>query len=405
METFPLQAKLYKYRYSLLIPLLGAIFALLAIKVVDPIEYANSDFFSFWLSGRMAIAGQNPYVADGWIEAHHEFDATWISDETFLYPLPLSLFFAPLGFLSLYQAFLAWAILSQFMIFWSVVLVSKAYPATLNRHLIPPLFVGIVLFRPTIVTLHNGQLTALLLLAIASTVYFWEKEKWWQGSVFLPILALKPNLGIPIILLLVLYLLRSRQIIALGGAVCSGLILLIAGLAQNPNWIFEFWNVGHTKLSQTFGFSPTVWGVSAFFCRYEQSCTLLYGAVISLFFLIGSAYLITRRQGPFSPTQFASLVITIVLLLTPYTWPYDQLLLLIPILTVMLGLSKLGYPFLPIALLPLILDAVAFVLLGVSVRLEREYWNAIIPLLTFILLIWYLSITKPAPFPARAAKS
>lgn len=397
-----LREKLYRYRGIVSIPFLAGIFTVIALIAVDPTDYPNSDFFSFWLSGRMAVAGQNPYDATLWIEAHHQYGANWISDAKFLYPLPLSLFFAPFGFLALYEAFIAWAIFSQFMIFFSVALLLRSYPASLAKHFILPFFVTIAVFRPTIITLHNGQVTALLLLTIVFTLYFWERGEWWQGSIFLPILALKPNLGGPIILLLVYYLLHRKQVTSLLAAVISGLGLLLVGLVQNPNWVVEFWSVGNTKLSETFGFSPTVWGVSAFFCRYERSCTLLSGGVISLLIFIGLTFLITRKGNVLSPTLFASIVIPMVLLLTPYTWPYDQLLLLIPVITVTLGLARAGYRFLPIALIFVALDALAFIMLIISAALEREYWNAIIPLSIFFLVVWYLFARKSASLDTQS---
>jgi hypothetical protein len=396
MNIITRREKRSRHRGLLFIPLLAGIFTITAIILVNPVEYANSDFFSFWLSGRFAIIGQNPYQADIWIEAHDQFGASWISDERFLYPLPLSLFFIPLGFLSLYEAFIVWAILSQFMILLSAALLLRSYSATLRNHFLLPFFLGILLYRPTIITLHNGQVTALLLLMIACTVYFWEREKWWQGGVFLPVLALKPNLGVPIVLLFGLYLIRRGQTTALVSGVCSGLILLIAGLVQNPTWLLEFWRVGNTKLSQTFGFSPTVWGVSGFFCRYDLSCTIGYGGLIASLFLLGFVVLVIKKPGALSPALAASFIVTVVLLVTPYTWPYDQLLLLIPVITVTLRLARAGYRFLPTALILLILDTLAFIMLGISAMLEREFWNAIIPLSIFFLLVWYLFVKRQA---------
>jgi hypothetical protein len=281
------------------------------------------------------------------------------------------------------------------MIILSATLLLKSYPATLQNHFLLPIFLGIALFRPTIVTLHNGQLAALLLLTITFTVYFWEKDKWWQGSVFLPFLALKPNLGVPLLLLLSFYLVIRRQIAALVFGGLCGLALLLAGLAQNPDWIMEFWKAGNTKLSQIFGFSPTVWGLSAFFCQYEIGCTIRYGGFVCLILLIVFVFYVAKNGKTLSPTLVTGFAITVMLLVTPSAWPYDQLLLVLPILTVTMNLAKNDYPFLPVALIFLALDALAFLLLGISASIEREYWNAIVPLFVFFLLTWFLSMKRP----------
>ena len=403
MTSIALQTRLHRFQFIFLIPLLGALFSLIATRIVDPVNHPNSDFFTFWLSGRLTISGQNPYLADIWIGGHHQFGASWIPNTTFIYPLPIALVFAPLSLFSLYQAFVIWVILSQFMILSSVMLLLKSYPAALNQRFLLPLLAGVALFRPAMLSLMNGQLSALLLLILTITSYFWEKGKWWQGSIFLPLLALKPNLGIPIILGLSFYLILRRQTPALIAGGLAGMGLIIAGLVLNGNWIIEFWRAGNTKLSTMFGFSPTIWGVSAFFCKYNPGCTFLYGGFISLLVFIGLILLLVAQQKTLSPTSVISLVIPAVLLLTPYTWSYDQLLLQIPIITLTMSWAKRGYRFLPIALLSLAIDILAFFMLGISARLERDLWNVMIPLSVLLLLLWQHSTDRLVPAEAQPA--
>jgi hypothetical protein len=162
-------------------------------------------------------------------------------------------------------------------------------------------------------------------------------------------------------------------------------------LAANPDWINEFWMQGSTRLSQTFGFAPTSWGASTFFCNYSLNCSLAYGGSISLLLLIGYLYLVARKFKVLSPIWVASLAVTITLLLTPYSWPYDQLLLVVPIIAITMGLAKAGYRFLPTALIFLIIDMIAFMLLYISTIIQMEIWNIAIPLSVLALLAWYLS--------------
>jgi uncharacterized membrane protein (UPF0136 family) len=374
-----------------LIPFLGIIFFIIATKIVNPVEYPNSDFFKLWLSGHLASTGKNPYSSQIWIAGHHQFGASWIPEATFIYPLPLSLLFLPLGLLPLYQAFIVWDILSQFMIILSIALLLITNSNLSIKRFILPIIAGVILFRPTIVTLVNGQLSGMLLLLIASIIYLWEKGKWEHGAVLLAILALKPNLGVPLILLLSVYLLQKKQITSLIAGVISGLLLLIAGLIQNPNWLIEFWNAGNGKLSQTFGFSPTIWGISALFCNYNLNCTIAYGAGIGLLFLIGYLYLLIGKQNILSPALTVSLAVVITLLLTPYTWPYDQLLLVAPIVTITMRLARDGYKYLPVSLIFLTIDILALILLGVSAMIQMEILNVAIPLFIFGLFVWHLS--------------
>jgi glycosyl transferase family 87 len=403
MKTIALKENLNRFWYIFLLPPLAIIFFIIATKIVNPVEYPNSDFFTFWLSGRLASLGQNPYNSQIWITGHHQFGASWIPDATFIYPLPISLLFIPLGLLPLYQAFIAWNTLSQLMIVSSIALLLMTNSNLSTKRFIFPLLVGVILFRPTIITLVNGQLSGMLLLLIACTMYLWERGKWGQGAALLAFLALKPNLGIPLIVLLSVYLIQQKQITSLIAEAVSGLLLLLAGFVQNPNWLIEFWNAGNTKLSQTFGFSPTIWGMSAFFCNYNLNCTVGYGVCMGLLFLIGYLYLLARKKNILSSALVVSLAIAITLLLTPYIWPYDQLLLVAPIVTMTIMLAKDGYGYLPASLLFLTIDILALILLGISGKIQMEIWNVSIPLLIFGLLIWYIWRNKPISRVADAA--
>ncbi len=394
-----LQAKISHSRYFLLIPFLATLFFIIAVALVNPAEYPNSDFFTFWLAGRLFSLGQDPYNSQAWVSGHHRFGATWIPNPTFVYPMPLSLLFAPLGLLPLYQAFIAWDVLSQFMMATSIALLfainSKYNPSC--KHFVLPVLSGVALFRPTILTLVNGQLSGMLLLIITAVIYLWEKEKWAQGAALLATLALKPNLGVPVIGLLSIYLILQKRISSLVALMISGVLLVLVGLVQNSDWMIEFWSAGNAKVSQTFWFTPTIWGASAFLCNYNSSCTFGYGIFLSFLFLTGCLYLFVKKRNISSPSLAASLATVITLLLTPHTWPYDQLLLVIPIVTIMMLLAKDGYSYLPVALLFLAIDVLAFVLLGISGMIQMEIWNVFIPLAVLGLLIGYLKKTTTRP--------
>ena len=79
------------HKIWLILGLIGicAVFLLISTRIVYSQKYVDTDFFSFWLAGYSLIHGENPYSKVWWISAHDIFGAEWVSDETFLYPLPL----------------------------------------------------------------------------------------------------------------------------------------------------------------------------------------------------------------------------------------------------------------------------------------------------------------------------
>jgi len=376
---------------NLFIPLIAFLFFLTARTIVNSVDVHNSDFFTFWLSGRLASQGLNPYDRQLWISGHQQYGATWIPNETFIYPLPVALLFVPLGRLDLPQAYVVWDVLLQGMILISILVLMRATSRLAVKPYYLPLIGGAIIFRPTLITLLNGQFAGFLLLLLAVIVYSWEHGKWELGAALLPFLALKPNLGVPIIAFLCLYLLQQRRFSALITAAISGLLLLVVGWMQNPRWLIEFWNAGNTKISQIFGFSPNIWGLSAHLCNYNMSCVLGFGAFFSLLFVLVYIFLIVKRSTLLSPALVVSLAVVAMLLVTPSCWPYDQLLLIVPMVAITMKLASQGYRYLPVSLVFFTVDILAWALVGIAFMIHKDVWTVGVPLFTFGILIWCLS--------------
>jgi len=374
----------------LIIPFAVLFCYLLAVRIVNSIDYHNNDFFTFWLAGHMVTQNGNPYSPEQWVAGHGQFGVTWIPNQVYVYPLPLSLLFAPLGLLPLYQSYILWVALSQGMILASVFLLCPPERELNTRYLFLSFLVGVIFFRPTTLTLVTGQLSAWLLFLLVCTAQLWTKEKWEWGSFLLPLLLLKPNLGVPIVLLLAAWLLftkRYRSLVSIG---LGGTLLLAASMIKNPAWPLEYLSIGNAKLSHDFGFSPTVWGLANLACGHDHTCSLVVGGTMAALFVFTTFWLLARRRRSLTPLWVISLSVTVSLLVTPYSWTYDQLLLLIPIAAVTFALGQRRHGFLPAALLFLGIDILSVFLLFFNTTLDVEILNAIIPLAMLVLVIWML---------------
>lgn len=375
---------------------------LIAAKIVNSIEYQNSDFFSFWLAGRLVTQGGNPYSPAQWVPGHQIFGATWISDQTYLYPLPLSLFFAPLGLLPLLQGYIVWVAISIIMILASLFLIMVHNPN--SSRIAIPLLVGLLFFRPTILTLFQGQISAMLLLCLAGTLYLWEKGHWEWGSSLLPLLLLKPNLGGPLLLLLSAWLLFRRRYRSILAMAFSGMILLGIGFLQNPHWLSAYWSIGNLKVAQNFGGSPTVWGLGYLICRAHSPCMSVFGGITTLLLIVVYVWLALWRLN-LTPLQVISLAVSTTLLVTPYTWTYDQLLLVIPITALMLYYEFKGKRFLLTASFFVGIDLLAVFLLFFDTLLRTEILNALIPLVILGLCGWAFTRTFSEQIWKRQSES
>jgi hypothetical protein len=384
-----------KYWFIPVLLILAGLCILLAIRIVNGIDWRNNDFFTFWLAGHLVMQGGNPYAPVQWVAGYHEFGISPIPNQTFLYPLPLSLIYAPLGLLSLKTAYIAWVALSEGMILAALVLLLAHQKGSNFLRVFLPLLAGTVFFRPAVLTLVNGQVSALLLLILVGTVCLWERGKWEWGSLLLPLLMLKPNIGAPMLALVGLWLLLNKKYksIAVIGAGLAG--LLVIGLIQNPQWVSEYLSIGNIKVAETFGWSPTVWGLGYLFCSHGVSCTLFTGGVAAALVCIAFFWLVASQRHRLSPLTIISLATTVTLLVTPYTWTYDQILLVLPIASTIMAMDASGVHYGVIfAFIPAI-DVLLVLALIVDTLLRMEILNAFLPLSIFFFYVPLLFRTIP----------
>ena len=238
-------------------------------------------------------------------------------------------------------------------------------------------------------------MSGLILFVIVGMAGLWQKGKWFWGGILLGLLVLKPNLGFIIIALLAFWLFLQKHWIALLGTSLSGIFLFAAGMLYNPHWVFEYWQVGSHKLAQTFGGSPTVWGLSALIFHNSPAGILTLGGLGALLVLLVFFAAVLGSGSNREPLTIIALAITVTLLVTPYTWTYDQLLLLIPITGVTIAMDQAGYRFSITSAIFLIIDLLAFLLLIPNFILGIEILNAIIPLTILGFCIWW-SNTLPS---------
>jgi hypothetical protein len=98
--------------------------------------------------------------------------------------------------------------------------------------------------------------------------------------------------------------------------------------------------------------------------------------------------LIRTRRDHLVPSSVISIAIPVTLLTTPYLWAYDQILLVLPILVVVVTLAEKGYPFLLTSTLFLWMTILSLLLLVVSLSLQVDVWSALIPLIVLCLVLW-----------------
>lgn len=365
----------------------GIIFAV--DRIATQADYINNDFLVFWMAGASNWEGIDPYSATEWLAARERYGAITMPEPEFLYPLPLAILLAPIGLFPVRQAFVIWGVVSIGLVILSIKLLFSI--DTKNdqvNYLAYPLILFSPLFPPILLTLYLGQFSAFLFLFATLGIYFLAQKKDFWGGFFLAFFALKPNIGAPLLFLISLWLWARKKTRAFVGIFSSGMLLLIVGLLKDPNWILRFLSIIRHKADNTFGYSPTLWGLSGLFCQFERSCTILFGAISVFIFAILNIWLLRKNKDSKTPLEFG-ILLTISLLFAPYLWPYDQLLLLIPIIFALLTLLQRNTSPFKLLLIFLGISFFAITLGATANYLGHQHEN----LYVFLsLLVWMLSI-------------
>jgi len=355
------------------------------------VNFPNTNFFKLWLAGHLAGIGSNPYSLQDWFNGHTAFGATWIPEGIFLYPLPLAYFLIPLGWLALSQAYSVWAFLTLLATTASLFLLIDLWEESRLKIFALPMMVALFFFAPMLEAPGKGTLGGLLLLAMVLSLYLFNHRMWLIGGMLSALLLVKPTFGAPALILLGLWFLSRREWRGIVGIITGSLFLYALGAVVNPQWPLQFLVMGQQKVGEYLGTQPTALNVAGFFCQRSPACSYGLGAAVSLVLIGVVVFLIFRKTRLLDSLEAMSLILTTSLLVTPYLWSYDFVLLIIPLSWIVhqLILRTKSY-WVPILFL-ITLDIIAGAGLYLqSVSPQKDLWNILIPMALMGMLIWMI---------------
>lgn len=393
-----LQARLTNPIWVIILVALCAILIVSAVLISRPQDYmVNGDFFESWLAGHALWAGIDLYNPDSWGPAHVLYGN--VRDNNVVYPFPpvFALVFAPLGILPLPAAVVIWVFASQWFLILSVIALGHTAGLGVRVEYLLPIIAGVFIFRPTIVTLNNGQNGALFLLVLVATALLWQRYYWFSGGFLLSFILLRPNIGIPIVGIVGLWCLMTRNWKALGG-IFSGLSCsLLVSQIMAPGWIDTWTSVGNNKLLNTFGYHPSLWGLVGLLSRHNLSVVIWVGLAMALIVTCGTALWLRFIGSKLSPMIVLAVAIPIGLSVAPYLWAYDQVLLIFSLVVCAGILVKRNFPYLIPATLNIFMSIFALMLFVLAIFIGQDSFGGILSVLVAGLV--YVSINSKLEVP------
>jgi hypothetical protein len=356
--------------------------------------YRDLDFFTFWLGGRMAAQGQDVYNSSLWASNHTVYGSTWLENPFFVYPLSTAVFFIPLGILPIEAASRIWIFLSLGMIVLGLIIFLSAWKNQIWKKMVFPIVISTALFRPTFLTILHGQLDSFLFLVFAVTVFFFVREKNTLAHLCLPLLLIKPNIGVPMIGLYALWLIihsKWKDILQIIGV---GSLFVMIPLFFDSSWLVKFI---HTSLykGQDANLYPTLRGAAGVICHGRSGCSTALWIILSIL-LVGSViYLVIKKKNMLSSENVLLISLLLTILVTPYLRAYDLIFLLFPILKILDICAEKGWKFWKLYSFYFLWMVTSIGLMFAAVRLNHDIWSVFLTITVFIIFSAVTLFSKP----------
>jgi len=375
-----------KSRTIFLFGMLVPIFLIVSLLISKINDAHTKDFAAYWQAGHMLLSGQDVYDSPTWIAERALLRTAFHSEPTFQYPLPFAIFFAPLAMLSVQSAYTFWIFLAQVAILASIVILLSFYPAR-SGYIELAIVAGIFLFRPAFSVIVGGQILPFLLFFVTIAIFLLDQKKWFWGGFILSLLSVKPSIGIPLLALAGIWLLSLKQWMGILGMLVGGVALFLIGALVNPYWVVDYVNIGGDSFSKYFGMHPTLWGVVDKML-IVNSRSLVAGMILALTIFLVEAYFFNKTYvGPFE--AFAA-ILPAGLLIAPYSWAYDQILLTVPIVYLVMSISiSRGSKVAVLFLFGIV--ALAVVLVSVAYLVDHDVWSVMTPFLLWIFVRYFIN--------------
>jgi hypothetical protein len=347
--------------------------------------YVKSDFYEFGAGGREIVEGRNPYDPVEWKVIRSQFEGDWVANPASVYPMLTNLLFTPLSVLPLSSAASVWIALSQLMILASLYLSIISSGFIRWRRYLVFLLLGVVMFRPAMIVVDNGQLDALLLLLLSFSIWLQSKERWFLAGFVLGFFALKPSLAISFFLVYGLWLLITKHWKMMIGLLTGAIVVLASFLLFNVDWLLAWLNTGSSKLPINAPYTLSIWGLSALLSGGSTQW-FIYGGIAALVIFIVTFILLYKSPWPSEGITLVSLI-PLALLLAPSIWSYGQIYLLIPIVFILAGLDRLNASFVFVGSFFILFDMLALALLFIATQVGHDIWSVLLSVFAMITLV------------------
>jgi hypothetical protein len=310
----PIYRRVIRYLFALLLLAVSAGISYFTIANSD--SGADRDSTEYWASARLLLNHANPYDKADIVRLEMQAGTHPNRTRVMFNPPCVLALILPLGLLPPHAAIFLWSL----MMVGALVL---AVRILWNVHGQPPGRYQLLayVFAPVLAAVTLGQAVILVLLGIALFLRFHQTRPFLAGLCFL-FLSVKPHLLLPFGVVALLWALRGRRFTFLLGAGAAVAVSLALPWFLDPGIFAQYIPVLHSAGSLSNGMP----NLSGLLHRIDPDASYLQ-YVLSLSAIASSVWLFLRRGNAWNWNHEGLLVIALSVLVAPYSWFSDELLM------------------------------------------------------------------------------
>jgi hypothetical protein len=302
----------------------------------------TSDFIEYWSAGELLRHGENPYDFQKLRELQVQLG---LPPDELPFDLPiimwnppwLLVWIYPLLRLPFLTAAQVWIVVNGVLILLGASLIWSALSPAKERKPLGFAWVAAILFVPTLLTLRMGQMSGLMLLGIAGFLYFAGRNREVLAGACLALTTLKPHVVYLVWIAVVGWVILERRWKIVAGGAAALLPTLAILTALWPGWLPAYRTA--TANAPLYWQTASMGGILRLLVFDEAA----WGQFLPP--LLGCAGLAVYWLRCRPPFQWKTDLGPLLLFSVPtaaYGWAYDQLLLMVPYLTIILWLLEPG---------------------------------------------------------------
>lgn len=301
--------------------LLAVCAGILSFAMTDS-SAANRDFVSYWAAGQRLVHHSDPYDASAILAL--EKSTGWSAGRPLIMRnAPFALFLTlPLGVMGEKTGAVLWSLSILVSLMISIRLVWNMHGRPPNRlHLIG------YIFAPSLACLMAGQTSAFVLLGLTLFLYFHDTKPMLAGAALL-LCTLKPHLFLPFGVVLLAWIVAQKTYRVLAGSLFALAVSCIVPLFFDPSVYGHYAAMARTTGIEA-EFMPTVGELLRIAVHVDsvwlQFLPAMAGCLWAFWYFL-------RKRHEWNWRTHGQLLMLVSLLVAPYCWLTDQVVLVPAIL-------------------------------------------------------------------------